>query len=241
MGFVILSSDKGMFFDGHEREDVVKARGEFLTIMVECGFLHPSNVPTPEAARAFPSSVPLPLSEIREKTAVLFHDESTFHTNEDQTMWGLKGEHMLRHKSKGSGIMVSDFVDKVNGYLALTDEELSVYRQQIQGSQRKQGDCYFMESPRKATGLLKSLWQSAVAIANVKYPKEEGLKVVWIFDRSSCHKAMAPDALDAAKMNVNPGGKQPKMRDTVWGGKPEKLCFNLGIPKRMKGLERVSN
>lgn len=71
----------------------------------------------------------------------------------------------------------------------------------------------------------------AVVIANVHYPKEEGWKVVWVFDQSSCHKAMASDALDAAKMNVNPGGKQP---DTVWGGKPQKMCFNLGVPKGMK-------
>lgn len=38
-------------------------------------------------------------------------------------MWGKKGEHMLLPKSKGSGIMVSDFVDERNSYLALTDAE----------------------------------------------------------------------------------------------------------------------
>lgn len=30
---------------------------------------------------------------------------------------------MLRPKSKGSGIMISDFIDERIGYLALTDEE----------------------------------------------------------------------------------------------------------------------
>ena len=45
--------------------------------------------------------------------------------NDDQKVqWGKKGTHiMLRPKSQGSGIMVSDFVDERNGYLALTDEE----------------------------------------------------------------------------------------------------------------------
>ena len=66
--------------------------------------------------------------------------------------------------------------------------------------------------------------EHAVAVANVRYPKE-GWKVVWVFDQSSCHKAMASDALDVSKINVDPGGKQPKMRDTVWGGKPQKMCF----------------
>ena len=41
-------------------------------------------------------------------------------------------------------------------------------------------------------------------------------------------------ALDASKMNVNPGGKQPAMHDTVWAGEPQRICFNLGIPKGMK-------
>ena len=30
---------------------------------------------------------------------------------------------MLKPKSKGSGIMVSDFIDEHNGFLALSDEE----------------------------------------------------------------------------------------------------------------------
>jgi len=44
--------------------------------------------------------------------------------------------------------------------------------------------------------------KEAVKIAEVKYPKEEGWKIVWIFDHSSCHAAMPDDALD---MNVKPG------------------------------------
>ena len=69
MGFEILAADKGMFFDGHEREDVVKERENFLS---KVGFLHPSEAPTPDAARAFPPSVPLALSEVLEKTVVIF-------------------------------------------------------------------------------------------------------------------------------------------------------------------------
>ena len=65
----------------------MKEREIFLSKMVEVGFLHPSEAPTPDAERAFPPSVPLPLSEVREKTVVIFHDESTFQkiheTNEE--------------------------------------------------------------------------------------------------------------------------------------------------------------
>lgn len=45
---------------------------------------------------------------------------------------------------------------------------------------------------------------------------------------------MADDALDVSKLNVNPGGKQLVMHDTVWAGKPQKMTFALGVPKGMK-------
>ena len=39
-------------------------------------------------------------------------------------LWGKKGELVIRPKSRGSSIMVSDFVfDERNGYLRLTDKE----------------------------------------------------------------------------------------------------------------------
>ena len=58
--------------------------------------------------------------------------------------------------------------------------------------------------------------QEAVKIAELKYPKEKRFRHCWIFDHSSCHAARSEDALDVSKMNMNPGGKQPKMRDTIW-------------------------
>ena len=76
--------------------------------------------------------------------------------------------------------------------------------------------------------------KEAAKIADAKYPKEDGWRVVWIFDHSSCHAAMPDDALDVSKMNVNPGGKQRVMRDGWWGGKPQKMNFSLGIPKSLR-------
>ena len=50
------------------------------------------------------------------KTVVIFHDESTFQANDDQTtFWGAKDMTILRPKSNG-GIMVSDFIEEHNGY-----------------------------------------------------------------------------------------------------------------------------
>ena len=51
---------------------------------------------------------------------------------------------------------------------------------------------------------------------------------------SSCHTAMAEDALDANKMNINPGGKQPVMHDTIWARRPQQPTFAIGIPKGLR-------
>ena len=59
----------------------------------------------------------------------------------------------------------------------------------------------------------------AIEIAEIKYPKEVGWPHVWVFDHSSCHAAMADDALDVNAMNVKSVGKQRIMRDTIWNGK----------------------
>ena len=47
--------------------------------------------------------------------------------NEDQlTQWGMKGEKTIKPKSIGAVIMVSDFIDEHNGFLALTEDEYNV-------------------------------------------------------------------------------------------------------------------
>lgn len=78
--------------------------------------------------------------------------------------------------------------------------------------------------------------EDTVKITEAKYLKHDGWKYVWIFDQSSCYTAMADDALDVAEMNVNAGGKQAIMRETVWTGKVKKMVFNIGVLKRMKAI-----
>ena len=58
-----------------------------------------------------------------------------------------------------------------------------------------------------------------------------------MFDNYSCHNAYSEDALIAANMNAKPGDKQSHLRDTQWNGKPQRIAFNIGIPK---GLSKCS-
>ena len=61
-------------------------------------------------------------------------------------------------------------------------------------------------------------------------------------------------ALDAENMNINPGGKQPVMHDTIWAGRPHNTTFahgkgnardfrcrllkNMGVTSRLGHLPR---
>lgn len=72
-----------------------------------------------------------------------------------------------------------------------------------------------------------------------------------MFGNSSAHRSLAKDVLTASKMNVNPGGKVPEMRDTVipasnphgHGGTIQKLTFDKNLPddhlhKKFEGLPK---
>lgn len=73
----------------------------------------------------------------------------------------------------------------------------------------------------------------AVMVAEVKYPSSQGYHHVWCFDQSCGPTAFADDAF---KMNKGPGGKQPKMRDTIWNGQSQTLTLPDG---RSKGAALV--
>ena len=109
---------------------MVEYRAQFLRKMVALGFLNWENAPTPEAKLALPEDLDTPLAEVLAKTIVLFHDESTFQANDyERTQCGTKNDHMLVPKSRGAGIMISDFISEEDGYLCLTDEEFAVGRE----------------------------------------------------------------------------------------------------------------
>ena len=81
--------------------------------------------------------------------------------------------------------------------------------------------------------------ERAVQISEIKYPKGERWRHVWIFDHSSCHAAMADDALDVNHMNVKSGGKQRIMRDTVYDGRTQKMYFTERGQKVATGMRIV--
>ena len=107
-----------MYIDGHERADVVEHRKLYLR---KLEILSTSHAPPPLCSDEDPAFV---VPSTSRKLVAIFHDESTFNSNEDQGwMWEEKGKVGLKPKDQGRGIMVSDFIEEHFGYLALTNDE----------------------------------------------------------------------------------------------------------------------
>ncbi|CAB4473945.1 unnamed protein product [Rhizophagus irregularis] len=119
------------------------------------------------------------------------HDECHFYANDgQQKIWIREDEDILRSKHIGRSIMVSAFLCSCHGLLQLSDEQLRA-------------------NPHIGNKEAFLVHQ-AIPIFELLHP---GCIGVFCFDQSINHNAMAADALIASKMNLSPGGAQPKMRD----------------------------
>ncbi len=99
LGFEVITTKKGIFIDGHERDDVVEQRSFFLRRMAKIGFLHPSNAPTECSLSTYPD-VDVPTIDTGRKL-ILFQYERIFSANVDQNiMWGTKGQTMINQNAK---------------------------------------------------------------------------------------------------------------------------------------------
>ena len=149
----------------------------------------------------------------------VYHDESTFYANADQTFhWTDGSKQTLKQKSLGQAIMVSDFVEEVGGFLQYREEKARLLLEH-------QTDGYFTND------MLIDQVRRAIPIFEKKYPVAQGL---FIFDHAPSHMKRPDDALNAERMNVKDGGKQPFMVDTTWQGHVQRMVTDAGVQKGMK-------
>ena len=109
LGFRPTSHKNGAYVDGHECDDVVAHRKKFLDVMKELQDTHlPPPPPSDEKA-----VTPPPHAEFRKQLVLIYHDESIFNTNEGQKWaWVTGDEPIVQLKTKGAGIMMSDFIEQ---------------------------------------------------------------------------------------------------------------------------------
>ena len=118
-----------------------------------------------------------------------------------------EGEQPLQKKGRGRLIHVSDFINEEDGRLVLLDETGRIIRDARKiiypGSN---GDSWW------DTDQLLVQVESAMEIFEAAHPDCQAL---FVFDQSSAHASLPPDALKAFTMNKSNGGAQRKQKNTV--------------------------
>ena len=233
LGFRPVSHKKGVYIDGHEREDVVRHRESLLKILHD---LHNSHRPLPPCSDE-PPRIQRDTDKDKKELVIIFHDESILNTNEGQTwMWGESERPAVLPKTKSSGIMVSDFVEEHGGYLRLSPAEVENAKMlfpSINPSPR----CLLEYGAEKegywTSERFMAQIRNAADIADCKYGTTH--TIVWLFNQSSCHKKFDELSLQASKILVKDGGSR-RVRDTIWAGKPQKMVRDDGSAKGLRTI-----
>ena len=178
-----------------------------------------------------------PILEPDDKEVILVtHDECIFYSNDGKRgVWVKSGELPLRKKGNGRSIMVSEFLTEECGRLKLNlqqhqenpfiPEEVRIYLQPDKDRDGFWTSEHLIEQVRmKAIPIFKTIFPNCVAL--------------FTFDNSFNHAAYKSDALVASRMNLKPGGKQPKMRNTVFGSNNQ--CQSMvNEDNEPKGMKQV--
>jgi len=119
MGWEYKSHQKDVYFDGHERPDVIEYRMKFLDQMK----FFEKFMPIFEGEEM--ENIIWPALDLYEKIHILVtHDESTFYANDGiKKFWGPQGEQPLRPKSQGASLHISEFLCETIGRLCLGENE----------------------------------------------------------------------------------------------------------------------
>ncbi|TBU27119.1 hypothetical protein BD311DRAFT_846130, partial [Dichomitus squalens] len=134
--------------------------------------------------------------------------------SEGFTCWLLNGESLLKKKGPGRGLHQSDFICSTVGWLYEASVSLE-YGKNHEGFWNGELFC-------------KQLTEKFFPAFNKAHG--DGYIACVLVDNSQGHSVYAPDALRASKMNMNPGGAQPHMRDGWYLQDGEKVVQQMNFP-----------
>ncbi len=213
LGYRYTDIKKGVFLDGHERPDVVEDRGQFLG---ELERLSPYLVEFQEDGSMVPKEYPPDCAvggPNRRPCILITHDESTFSANDgNHQAWLMKGHAFLRPKSRGKGIMASDFLlpwKRLNLFHLRKEERealvaAGVPEEAAEIFEYGQEDGYW-----DGAKVVNQIRDKALPIVEALYP---GYEAILVFDNAKSHAIFAKDALRVTHMSKSSGGVQPFIR-----------------------------
>ncbi|PKB92174.1 hypothetical protein RhiirA5_247938, partial [Rhizophagus irregularis] len=180
-----------IYYDGHEREDVLQYRKEFL----ENIFNHEKYISKYEGE--FMDQIYLNLPEGEKERVLVVHDECIFYLNDGKReLWTKNGEMPLRKKGNGRSIMVSEFLTEIDGCLHLKQADIKKHPYITEEAQYFLKPGINQEGYWTAKHLLEQIECKAIPIFEALYPD---CIAVFAFDNSSNHAAFSKDALVASR------------------------------------------
>jgi hypothetical protein len=203
LNFRFGEAKKGIYIDGHEREDVVKYRVEFLGRMEKWLPLMATfdEDSTGHMVMTLPN-----LSTEQKRHVLVVHDESIF-TSYDagRFFWTEKDGHVLRKKGQGKSIMVSDFLCECHGpmHRNLADGSKDLVRTTITPGSGVSDDGWWTNED-----LVRQFEKKVLPSFEESHL---GCVGVFAFDNSMNHKKMPHDALDVTRLNLSDGGKNARL------------------------------
>lgn len=193
----------GVYYDGHERPDVLEARKVYVDRASK--LLERANHFKGKEANILVKPV---LYGPQRRTLFVWQDETT--VNQDQHhKYGYSNDEghgiTTKIKNAGRGIMISGYISE-DGPLAVDDKK---FQEALTNGYKGVKDTteYFEYGSGNywtAELHLKQLQEKVLPFLDYFY---KDVDVVLVFDNSTCHGAYAPEALKAERMNLKDGGK----------------------------------
>ncbi|KAJ3553136.1 hypothetical protein NP233_g12718 [Leucocoprinus birnbaumii] len=227
-GFRYSAHKKAVYYDGHEREDVVDYRQNVFIPQMRA---YERRLVKFEVGNV-ENEVPLNLEPGERPLVLVAQDEMTAQCNDGQQWsWIWKGEQPLKKKGVGRGLHQSDVIASTVGWLKDASRTLE-YGKNYEGYWN--GELF-----------VKQIKEQIIPAFERAYPPN--YQMLLMVDNSQGHSAYAEDALLVSRMNMGPGGKQAMLRDGWYIGQDgrritQKMVFpsdHPDFPGQPKGLRQV--
>ena len=159
----------------------------------------------------------LPLGD--KEHVLIVQDETVFHTNEYRRRgWFADDQQPIRKKGGGRAIHVSDFICETIGRIKLSEEQICEQLELSPEHRLATFEARKIIYPGKGFDawwdLKQLIEQVRITISIFEYTHPSCIGI-FVFDRSSAHEGFAEDALNVNSMNLHPGGKQKRLRNTI--------------------------
>jgi len=179
-----------------------------------------------------------PGSPISQPIILITHHKSTFNTHDGRRYaWHPKDMSILQPKGRGKGIMGADFLlhsarlsaTKLSANARLELGILEFATKLFELGTGSEGYC-------GGDKIIQQVTETIIPMFKVVY---SGYQALFLFDNATSHSAFAEDALRVQHMNLDPGGKQSRMRPCYINGNIAKVQLMVNENGKPKGIWQV--